>query len=321
MKPSARKLAAWYYQMAQFLDAGIPLPQAVEECPGVAPAGRAALVERLKAGDSLAQALGRSAQWMPEEDRVSLAFAASCGRLPDILRHLSSRRQLQADTARRMLTACIYPLLILHLAVIGGALPNMMSAESGLVWDDQVALVRIVLPLAVFWFVAGIFIFTVRRFARLAQILAAWLPGFRRYTRSQALADFCYNIGHLLAAGVTIGQSWLAAGEMTRRRDLRRAAARVCSVIDDGGSPAAQLAGHRCFPELFKSQYISGERSGQLDHSLLWLAGHYQEAANAGLRLATVLYPLLIFLLAALYVAHGVILNYRGYLDILSPHL
>jgi general secretion pathway protein F/type IV pilus assembly protein PilC len=89
-------------------------------------------------------------------------------------------------------------------------------------------------------------------------------------------------------------------------------------TIASGQPPGAKLAEWRCFPPEFLALYRTGEATGQLDVNLLRLAAQKQDAANRALGLATVIYPLAMFLIVAAMTAYFVISIYAGYLKMLG---
>ena len=74
--------------------------------------------------------------------------------------------------------------------------------------------------------------------------------------------------------------------------------------VDKGGFP----------PEL-KQQYRIGERTGSLDVNIERLAEMYSSAAKKRLFFATLVYPQILFLVIAVFVAIKVISFYKVYFD------
>src|SRR5688572_33334117 len=107
-----RKLAAWYQQLAQHLEAGVPLAAALRASQGTGAPARAleAMAATIEAGGSVGDALRSAGPWLPYADLLALTAAAEAGRMPRTLQTLSNRHAQIGDAKLRTILACIYPL-------------------------------------------------------------------------------------------------------------------------------------------------------------------------------------------------------------------
>jgi type II secretory pathway component PulF len=69
----------------------------------------------------------------------------------------------------------------------------------------------------------------------------------------------------------------------------------------------------RRFPEIFASQYATGEISGKLDEVLRRLHNYYQNGASNKLHMLARWVPILVYLGVALYIAMQVLKFWSGY--------
>ena len=69
----------------------------------------------------------------------------------------------------------------------------------------------------------------------------------------------------------------------------------------------------RRFPELFSTQYATGEISGTLDESLRRLQTYYHEEGSRRMHLLAQWVPRAVYLLVALLIAYKVISFYSSY--------
>jgi type II secretory pathway component PulF len=315
-----RKLSAWYQQLAQNLEAGLPLAVALRSSRGTGAPDRAmdVMAARIEAGGSVPDALGCAGSWLPYADLLALTAAAEAGRMPRTLHSLSARHAQIGAAKLRMALACAYPLGVLHFGLLLLPVVRMIDWEKGFQWSTSAYLRGIGMTILPLWGLGiGIWIL-VRRGNPLMRGVTRLLPALSGYLRAQALADFSFALGNFLEAGVPIGQAWAAAGLITRSRDLKSAAKAMEGTIARGEAPGTKLDAWDCFPADFVALYRTGEATGQLEANLLRLAAQKQEAANRSLAFATLLYPTLMFLVVAGAVAYFVVSIYAGYLKMLG---
>jgi general secretion pathway protein F/type IV pilus assembly protein PilC len=315
-----RKLSAWYHQLAQNLEAGMPLAAALRAAQGTgAPASTLEnMAACIETGGSAADALRAAGSWLPLADLLALTAAAEAGRMPRTLHALSARHALIGTAKLRVVLACAYPLAILHFGLLLLPVMRMIDWEKGFQWSTAAYVRGLALTILPLWG-AGIAVGSLARQGNpVVARITAMLPAVGGYARAQALADFCFALGNFLEAGVPIGRAWAAAGLITRSRELKAAAVAMEASVVHGQAPGTKLDAWKCFPPDFVALYKTGEATGQLDANLLRLAAHHQDAANRALGVATVAYPLLMFLVVAGTVVYFVVSFYAGYLEMLG---
>lgn len=320
MSTGHRKLSAWYLQLAQQLEAGLTLAEALRlsRGTGIPAHGLDAMARKIETGGSASDALNAASEWLPLADRLSLSAGAIAGRMPRTLRALSTRHAQLGAAKLRVLLACLYPAAVLHLGLILLPITRMIDWETGFAWSPAAYIRGLSFTVIPLWTVAIVLWILVRQenvwVARLFRII----PIVRNYVRAQALSDFCFGLGNFLEAGVPIDRAWAAAGSISRAPDLKAAAKSMAPVIARGEPPGSKLADANCFPPDFIALYRTGETAGQLESNLLRLAEQNQEKAQRALSLASVVYPGLALVCVAVGVAYFVISVYGGYLKMLT---
>jgi type II secretory pathway component PulF len=86
-------------------------------------------------------------------------------------------------------------------------------------------------------------------------------------------------------------------------------------LVDGGQTPAEAVSASGRFPELFASQYATGEISGKLDDTLLRLRGYYQEEGSRKLQAFSRWTPRAIYFCVVLMIAYRIIAFYTGYFN------
>jgi type II secretory pathway component PulF len=314
---SHRRLSAWYVQLAQQLEAGLTLVQALRVGGGLgAPAAMAdAMAATVESGGSTHDALRAAERWLPFSDRVALSASAEAGRLPQTLRALAARHAQLGAAKLRVVLACVYPLGILHLGLLALPAMRLIDWEKGLQWSTAAYVRGVLVGLVPLWAILTALVMLARRQSPVLTWLARRLPALRGYVKAQALADLAFTLGNFLEAGVPIGRAWAAAGTMARSPALQRAAQAIAAAVERGEPPGNHLATWPCFPPEFVAPYRTGEMTGQLEGNLARLARQYQESADKALTVATFLYPALLFALVAGAVIYFVVSLYTHYLD------
>jgi type II secretory pathway component PulF len=320
VRPSHRNLSAWYHQLAQQLEAGLPLPAALRSSRGTgAPAaGLEAMAQKIEAGGSVDDALRSAEAWLPLADLLALSAAAGAGRMPHTLHNLSARHAQIGSAKMRTMLACAYPLLVLHVGLLLLPVMRMIDWEKGFHWNAVAYLRGAAAGLLPLWAVIITLGIMMRRQSPLLGRIARMMPALGSYVRAQALADLSFTLANLLEAGVPIGQAWAVAGLITPSPKLKAAAESMEAVIARGAPPGAQLAAWDCFPPAFVALYQTGESTGQLETNLHRLTAQHQDAANRALTIVTLIYPSLMFLAVAGTVAYYVITIYAGYFKMLG---
>jgi type II secretory pathway component PulF len=315
-----RKLSAWYQQLAQHLDAGIPLAAALRASQGTgAPThSLATMAETIERGGSVDDALRSARGWLPLPDLFALTAAAHAGRMPRTLRNLAARHEQIGTTKLRLLLASLYPLGILHFGLLLLPVVRMIDWEKGFQWSTLAYVRTLAFTLVPLWGIAIVIVILARRQNVVLAKIVGLLPAIGNYIRTQALADFSFTLGNLLEAGVPIGKAWATSGLITTSTPLKSAAVTMEHMVEQGRAPGTVLDATPGFPPDFVALYRTGESTGQLEGNLLKLATQYQEAANRALGVATVIYPMLVFLIVAAGIAYFVISIYAGYLKALG---
>ncbi len=312
---SHKKLSSWYLQLAQQLAAGTTLTEALANASGVPSRDSLEMIEELSRGVSLPETLERAPGWWPRDDRVILAAAARSGRMVPSLYLLSQKHKDLARHSAHAMGAAVYPLFVLHFAVLILPLPELIMGSAE-VYARQV--ISVLLPL---WLLIGLFVVAARKRSACLGFALGFVPGLRGYRRARALADFCFTLEGLISAGESYSGAWEQAGSSAEHRVIRRCAARVAEVAKQGRAPGEALQRERALPGNFISLYTVGEKSGRLEENLRELANHFQEEAQGKLAAASFWYPKLLFIVIAAWLAVKILSFYTGLYEQMDPLL
>lgn len=317
---SHSRLANWYVQLGQALDAGISFTDSIANSSGPPRKDLDQMESQLRAGRSIDEVLGSAPAWLPQSDCFLLSAAGQSGRLPDICLQLAAQhRELDANK-KQVLAACAYPVGVLHLAVFSMPLPAVVTfSETGTPnIDKEKYLTLLAICLGSFWGILWLLNLSVSRLPRLAKRLQRFLPGLRRYAVNRSIARFAWALDALLSAGVVMKDAFGGAALIADDPVLTPQLLGLLPAIERGHPPGSRLAQVKALPSDFVSLYQSGERTGHLDVTLNQLMQRHREEAAKGLTATAFWYPKLVFVLIAIGVGIAVIFAFSRYLDFLN---
>lgn len=315
---SHKTLASWYMQLAQTLESGVMLAQAMELSGGPPLTDRLRMSREIQSGQPLDAVLRGAPKWLPRADRLFVSAAARTGRLPQTFRNLAERHSRVGANQMKAVLSLIYPVGILHFGILIMPIVGMIDFETGFSWDTATYLGQVLGGLAPLWVLISLIVFLARTDNPLLPRLMRVIPLLRSYSRSQALADFSYALGTFLDAGVPMQRAWEGAAAVAHDRDISQATRKLEPTFSRGLDPGPELKACKCFPPDFIALYQAGARSGQLDQNLLRLGRQFQETANTRMTFAAMVYPTLLFVIVVGFLVFSILKMYAGYLDALT---
>lgn len=312
-------------ELATLLRAGLPLGQALDTLTGTT--DNPALTERIKAvhgavrsGQTLSQALEAAG---PEFDSFycnMVRAGEQGGALGVALDRLAAFRQARRETSQAILSALLYPSILLVLALIAVAVllafvvPQFteMFADVG---RDLPLLTRIVAGtgqlVANWWWLilllgaGGIYLVyrdwqtPAGRARRDDRLLRLWLVG--PLIRKLQAGRFARTLGTLLDNGVTLVPALEIAREIVGNTQIAAALEQTTRRVREGAGLAGPLAETGAFPPLAIKLIGIGEQAGKLTDMLMQLAEIYDRDVQTALkRLFTLAEPVIIITIALL---------------------
>src|SRR5688500_9522770 len=123
--------AEFYHQLAQLTDAGLTLRSALESQEHHPPARwlrepSRRLLGLLNGGSTFGEAVASARDWMPQFDAALLEAGEQSGRLPASFKLLAEHYAERARLAREVVANLAYPVLLFHVAILLGPLPQLV---------------------------------------------------------------------------------------------------------------------------------------------------------------------------------------------------
>jgi type II secretory pathway component PulF len=315
---SHKTLSNWYIQLAEHLASGSPLAETLRLAEGPSRKDRLRMADSIEAGTSIADVMATAPAWLPRADRVFICAAMETGRLPQTLKSLSDRHELIGSTQFKAILGLIYPLGVYHLAALILPIVNMIDFEVGFEWDARQHLLlstALILPI---WALTAFITLLVKTDNPLLPRILRCIPLLRRYSKSQALADFSFALGTFVEAGVPMHTAWLGSIRIAHDPALTKVYHALQPVFESGHNPAANLKEHKVFPPKFIAFYKTGTESGQLDQTLLKAGRIFQTQANQAMSFASMLYPTILFACVAGFIIYNIFKIFGDYVNVLT---
>ncbi len=312
--------ADFYQRLGQLSSAGLGLIQALEQLkrnpPSSAyraPVGR--VLEQIAAGCTLTDALRDQGHWLPAFDLALLEASEKSGRLDAGFRMLADYYTGRARLGRQMISDLTYPVFLLHFAVFIFPFAQFFISGNWVVYLCQT--LGVLVPL---YAVALLAVFMAQNRHGEAwragiEMLLHPVPVLGTARQYLALARLAAALEALLSAGVTIIEAWELAATASGSPRLRRIVLGWRPRLNAGETPAEMVSASRWFPELFTSQYATGEISGQLDDTLRRLRAYYQEEGTRKLHAVAQWTARFIYFGVVLMIAWRILSFYMGYFN------
>jgi type IV pilus assembly protein PilC len=235
------------------------------------------LIKEINDGCTFSESLQGLGSWVSGFEYSLLYAGEQSGRLDACFRLLADYYADRARVASRLLTDLAYPAFLLHFAVLVFSFVQFVGSGNWIAFGLQVLAL-----LAPIYLLMGIGIYASQsihgeKWRSFIERLVAPVPILGSARRYLALGRLAAALEALLSAGVTIIEAWELAASACGSPALRRTVFGWRPLVDAGQTPAEVVIASRQFPEIFSSQYSTGEISGQLDETLKRLHLYYQE--------------------------------------------
>ncbi len=311
--------------IATLIHAGIPVEQAVSALTtsSARPAHELrllrALRDRLREGISMAEACAEHSEWFDRFDVALLEAGQRSGELALTLQNISVHHQRAGALMQKLFVALAYPLVLVFAGIGALVFMSHQTLPQLVTMIEQArhqppALTTMVITLGqgfVLWWpvaLAGVVAgalglrSAVRRVAPESRT-GQWLHGnaLSRMIGRMRVAHVAATLARLRRAGTPLTEALVVVADTIGDRGVRELLLQAEEAIRRGEDLSTVIASSRLLDPEFAQLLHLGERSGELTDMLDRIAERYQRAADrAGERLAAILGPMAIIILACL---------------------
>ncbi len=310
-RPGAGALAQFTCQLADLLDAGVPLSRGLKllQHQASGPGLRQVIEgvnESVRRGTSLSRALTSYPRVFTPAYVSMVKAGEEAGTLGDILRRLAKSLDDQHQLRSKLSAALVYPVFLgcvgisTLIILLVWVIPKFSSFFASL--DQQLPLptklvIKLGAALAGAWPILLVSTIVIVLFAcrmlknKSVRIifdkLCLHFPVFGAFIVKCQLAVFMRTLGTLLSHGVSMLRALSIAGDTVSNlciaEQLRRAAERVAK----GEKLHRSFGGNRVFSETLVGMMAIGEESGALPQMLVRLSSQYEQEAERQIRTLT----------------------------------
>lgn len=332
--------AFFYSELAKFAKAGFGMDKACESIIGqngsdrVARALSAGMLKGVRRGGTLSDGLSMSRYPVSDLEVALVDAAEKGGNLEVGFRNLAEHFRQESVARRRIRRALIYPVGLLHFALLVGigisamfqTLGAGLTGEGSGDWRDSVvpALEWVglgyaaVLGLVMLW----------RMLGRLADHSAAADRWMRRMPlagpvrRARALARFCEVLHLYLLSGQRMDAAWSRAGDASQSGSIKDYARSSARKLGQGESVGEVLiSAGRVFPGDLIRGLASADVAGSLDVETAHWARHYRDESAENVERLAEWAPKIFYWLVLVVVAWMILRVAFSYFDIIEGML
>ncbi len=327
-KISQHEFLVFNQELATLLKAGMPLVQSLDllRQQVANPVFKSVLndvYERVKAGTALSDAFQSHGELFPGVYTASLLAGEKSGNLDAVLRRYVSYEKVIGAVRRKMLSALIYPAILVTLAIglVGIIILRVVPAFSDFYasFDAELPLVtRLIvktssiirsqfLPILLVVMAAGLAAWAWfrqkgqrLRFDRMVLFIPGLGPAVRMFSTSQ----LARTLATLLGGGIPLVTALQVAARSIGNQHMARELEQVGQRVREGASFAATLQEHGIVPDVAVKMIEVGEATGSLQDMLNSLADFYdEEIENRVGRFVTLVEPLLLVVMGIVIAA------------------
>jgi len=301
-------------QLSVFISAGIPILEAMEiildeTSDKTFKKVLVDMVEGLQSGDTFSSAAAAHPEAFPLYYVGILNSAELTGALDVTLLQLAEYMQRDADAKSRVVSALVYPLIVMGMSVVtivvlatfvlprfrvffaslNAKLPlptRMLLALTGIVSKNYLIIFGAVLALVAF----GIWSWRSKTGRVRLDAVMLKLPLLGDMIQHAILERICRILASMLSAGVALPEAMLVTADATNNAVYKRGLGDIREEMLEGQGLAAPLARSGLFPSAARQIFRVGEETGTLDEQLRVAAGFYDRELDIKIKRFTSLF-------------------------------
>jgi type II secretory pathway component PulF len=324
-KPKLQELATFTQQLANLLQAGMPLSTALNsmtylETKGIPSDVSRQLKQEVSEGRGLSDAMAKQPRVFSDLYVNMVKAGESSGALVDVLRRMADHFEKFAQVQAKFTSALIYPALVccvglgLIIFFLTVMLPKFMSLFAGVGFKNLPVMTVMLINISdafkhYWWLMAGIALVLVILFKRFQATVSGrrkideWkmkAPLLGRVVSLNLYGQFARTLCTLLQNGVPMLTALKITEQVIPNSIIKEATARTRDAVTDGKSLAQPLQASKVFPRLMVDLVKIGEETGNVADALNNVAQTYENELNIALRVTTnLIEPVLIIAMAA----------------------
>jgi len=324
-KPKLQELATYTQQLANLLQAGMPLTVALNSMTHLDSKGIPSDISRqlkqdVMEGRSLSDAMRKQPLVFTDLYVNMVRAGEQSGALVDVLRRLASHYERFAEVSSKFSAALIYPAIVMSVGVViviffmTFMLPKFLQIFEGLKiplpWATRL-LIGISRTFSGYWWVLILVAIAItvlwQRFKSSPdgkRKIDEWkltAPVLGKVNRLNIFGQFARTLSTLLSNGVPVLTALQITEQIVPNLIVKEALVKTRDAVTDGKSLALPLAQSKIFPQLMIDLIKIGEETGDVPGALKNVAETYENELSIALRVMTnLIEPALIIVMAVM---------------------
>jgi len=322
-KPRLQELATFTQQLANLLQAGMPLTVALNsmthlESKGISSEVSRQLRQEVMEGRSLSDAMAKQPLIFSDLYVNMVKAGEQSGALVDVLRRMADHFERFASVQAKFSSALVYPafVAVVGIGIIIFFMTYMLPKFLTLFGNMQMELPMMTQMLVkisnmftgYWWLILMILIAAYIIFKRFQATedgkrkIDQWkmaAPIFGKVMKLNLYGQFARTLSTLLENGVPVLTALKITEQVLPNRVIKEAIAKTREAVTDGKTLAQPLAQSKIFPQLMVDLVKIGEETGDVPAALKNVADTYENELNIALRVMTnMIEPVLIVAMA-----------------------
>lgn len=314
-----QEFMVWNRELAALLKAGLPLLQALDlMLERMANQHFKAVLtdirDRVKSGQDLSEAFEVHAELFPRLFPSTLKAGEKSGELEQVIRRFIRYLKLVMDARRRVITALVYPVVLICLSIVMISVMMVYVVPKITVFFDNL---EVKLPLMTRLLI-GVSSFAHNNVIWLLLCAIGAAAAYRAWSRTDggrlwldraklklpflgpvlhrfAITEFCRSLATLLSGGIPLVPALEIATEAVGNLQVRRAIAPQIQLVREGKPFHEALDRSGMFLEMSVDMIKVGEATGSLDEMLTNVADFFDEQIETRMgRILTLIEPLML---------------------------
>ena len=311
-KPKLQELATFTQQLANLLQAGMPLATALHsmtylEAKGIPSEVSRQLRQEVTEGRSLSDAMAKQPRIFSDLYVNMVRAGEQSGALVDVLRRMADHFEKFAQVQAKFTSALIYPAVVCTVGVgiiiffMTFILPRFMSIFGTVGFTHLPPMTQLLIGISntfknYWWLMLAVLILAVILFKRFQATkngrrrIDEWkmkLPLFGRVISLNLYGQFARTLCTLLQNGVPVLTALKITEQVIPNCVIKEATAKTRDAVTDGKTLAQPLAQSKVFPQLMVDLVKIGEDTGDVAGALHNVAETYESELNIALRVMT----------------------------------
>ena len=325
-KPRLQELATYTQQLANLLQAGMPLSTALNsmtylESKGISSDVSRQLKQEVTEGRSLSDAMAKQPRVFSDLYINMVKAGEQSGALVEVLRRMADHFEKFAQVRSKFTSAMVYPMIVVFAGVgmivffLSFVLPKFMSLFGDVGFNRLPTMTVILIDVSNFfknwwWLLLLLSITAVVLFKRFQTTptgrrkideLKMKAPLVGKVISLNLYGQFARTLCTLLENGVPVLTALKITEQVIPNVILKEATARTRDAVTDGKSLAQPLAASKVFPQLMVDLVRIGEETGDVPGALNNLADTFESELQIALRVMTnLIQPVLIIVMAVI---------------------